>query len=165
MGDRLFSITTESRLGTIYLTSDDSCLLEVSFQKGKISLSESSAVPELLHLAVNQLEEYFTGERTEFTIPLKPVGTEFQKQVWKELEKIPFGHTITYADLARRIGSVTYTRAVGLANGANPIAILIPCHRIIGAGNKLTGYAGGIDRKKWLLQHERNIKPSSDSLF
>ncbi len=155
----------DSPLGPVYLAADDSNLTAVSFSDNEKIIPIDSPVPEVLKLARNQLEEYFLGKRTEFTIPLKPEGTLFQKQVWQELEKIPFGETNTYSELALKLGSATYTRAVGLANGRNPIAVLIPCHRIIGSGNKLTGYAGGLWRKKWLLQHEMKIKPSPKSLF
>jgi methylated-DNA-[protein]-cysteine S-methyltransferase len=102
-----------------------------------------------------QLAEYFAGERQQFTVALRLRGTPFQQRVWQELVRIPFGTTISYAQLAQRIGHPTASRAVGHANGRNPISILIPCHRVIGANGKLSGYAGGIDRKQWLLDLER----------
>src|SRR5262245_45620166 len=105
--------------------------------------------------AREQLAEYFAGKRQQFDVPLKLSGTPFQMQVWRELVRIPFGTTITYAELARRIGRPAASRAVGHANGRNPISIIVPCHRVIGANGKLTGYAGGIDRKQWLLALER----------
>ena len=101
-----------------------------------------------------QLEAYFAGELTEFDLPLNPRGTEFQKQVWQELQNIPFGVTISYGDLAERIGNPNSSRAVGAANGRNPISIIVPCHRVIGSNGKLTGYGGGMERKEWLLAHE-----------
>ncbi|MGE5194798.1 MAG: methylated-DNA--[protein]-cysteine S-methyltransferase [Deltaproteobacteria bacterium] len=101
-----------------------------------------------------QLAAYFAGDLREFDVPLAPHGAEFQKKVWRELCRIPFGKTISYGELARRIGQPTASRAVGLANGRNPISIIVPCHRVIGADGTLTGYGGGIDRKKWLLEHE-----------
>jgi methylated-DNA-[protein]-cysteine S-methyltransferase len=104
-----------------------------------------------------QLAEYFAGQRQRFTVPLKLEGTPFQRRVWQELVKIPFGATITYAELARRIGRPTASRAVGHANGSNPVSILVPCHRVIGAGGQLTGYGGGFDRKQWLLDLERRV--------
>ncbi len=103
-----------------------------------------------------QLAEYFAGRRRRFDVPLKGSGTPFQQRVWQELVRIPFGTTITYAQLAQRIGQPTAARAVGHANGRNPISIIVPCHRVIGADGKLTGYAGGIDNKQWLLAWERN---------
>jgi methylated-DNA-[protein]-cysteine S-methyltransferase len=106
-----------------------------------------------------QLAEYFAGERQQFDVPLKLAGTPFQQHVWRELVRIPFGTTITYAQLAQRIGKPTASRAVGAANGRNPISILVPCHRVIGASGKLTGYAGGIDKKQWLLAWERGAAP------
>jgi len=102
-----------------------------------------------------QLAQYFAGQRQEFDVPLKLVGTPFQRRVWRELALITFGKTITYAELAQRIGQPTASRAVGNANGHNPISILVPCHRVIGASGELTGYAGGIRAKKWLLELER----------
>jgi methylated-DNA-[protein]-cysteine S-methyltransferase len=101
-----------------------------------------------------QLAEYFAGERRQFDVSLKLVGTPFQQRVWRELLKIPFGATITYAQLARRLGKPAAVRAVGNANARNPISILVPCHRVIGANGNLTGYAGGLIRKKWLLERE-----------
>lgn len=102
-----------------------------------------------------QLAEYFAGQRREFDVPLRLAGTPFQQRVWQELVRIPFGQTITYAQLAQRVGQPTAFRAVGHANGRNPISILVPCHRVIGADGKLTGYAGGIEKKRWLLAWER----------
>ncbi|HEY0801667.1 MAG TPA: methylated-DNA--[protein]-cysteine S-methyltransferase, partial [Steroidobacteraceae bacterium] len=99
-------------------------------------------------------KEYFAGARREFDLPLKMAGTDFQKQVWSELTKIPFGQTRSYGQLAKRLGNPNGSRAVGLANGRNPIAIIVPCHRVIGADGSLTGFGGGIDRKQWLLTHE-----------
>ena len=102
-----------------------------------------------------QLAAYFIGERQQFDVPLKLAGTPFQQRVWQALVRIPFGTTITYAELAQRVGNPHASRAVGNANGRNPISILVPCHRVIGAGGKLTGYAGGVDKKQWLLAWER----------
>ncbi len=104
-----------------------------------------------------QLQAYFAGDLREFEIPLAPHGTDFQKKVWRELGRIPFGDTISYGELARRIGRPTASRAVGAANGQNPISIIVPCHRVIGANGTLTGYGGGLDRKKWLLEHEAGV--------
>ena len=104
-----------------------------------------------------QLTAYFEGRQTTFDVPLKPEGTPFQQQVWEELRRIPFGATISYGELARRIGNPNASRAVGLANGRNPVSILVPCHRVIGANGKLTGYSGGLSRKETLLTLERRI--------
>jgi methylated-DNA-[protein]-cysteine S-methyltransferase len=113
-----------------------------------------------------QLDAYFEGRLTEFDLPLNPQGTAFQLQVWKQLCDIPFGETISYAELARRIGKPKAARAVGMANSRNPISIIVPCHRVIGADNSLTGYAGGLERKRALLVHEIPARATSrDDLF
>jgi methylated-DNA-[protein]-cysteine S-methyltransferase len=101
-----------------------------------------------------QIDAYFAGEREDFDLPLAPHGTAFQLRVWDELTRIPFGETISYSELARRLGDPKLVRAVGLANGRNPISIIIPCHRVIGADGSLVGYGGGLERKQWLLDHE-----------
>lgn len=104
--------------------------------------------------AVIQLQAYFAGKRKEFDLPLNQQGTDFQQQVWQALLTIPFGQVASYADMAQAINNPKAVRAVGAANGKNPISIIVPCHRVIGANGTLTGYAGGLDRKQWLLQHE-----------
>ena|ERR1700722_688484 len=101
-----------------------------------------------------QLNEYFAGKRTEFTLPLDLRGTPFQQRVWTELQRIPYGETCSYLDVARKLGDEKATRAVGAANGRNPVSIIVPCHRVIGANGSLTGYGGGMERKRWLLAHE-----------
>jgi methylated-DNA-[protein]-cysteine S-methyltransferase len=101
-----------------------------------------------------QLAEYFAGGRQQFTLPLRLQGTPFQQRVWQELSMIPYGTTITYAQLAQRVGRATASRAVGAANGRNPISIIVPCHRVVGRSGKLTGYAGGLERKRWLQEWE-----------
>jgi methylated-DNA-[protein]-cysteine S-methyltransferase len=116
----------------------------------------SRVVDRLLDRAENQLVEYFAGEREEFDLPLASDGTEFQKKVWAELRRIPFGQTASYGDIARRLGyDPGISRAVGAANGANPIPVVVPCHRVIGSNGTLTGYAGGLERKRILLDLER----------
>jgi methylated-DNA-[protein]-cysteine S-methyltransferase len=117
----------------------------------------------LLAAAARQLEEYFDGERTGFDLPLALDGTPFQRRVWAALRGIPYGQTISYGQLADRIGQPTAPRAVGLANGKNPIGIIVPCHRVVGADGSLTGYGGGIERKQYLLAHERRV--SGQTLF
>ena len=111
---------------------------------------------DVLDAAVAQLDEYFAGTRTAFDVPLDPVGTPFQHASWAILREIPYGETITYGEQARRLGDVNATRAVGAANGRNPLSVIVPCHRVIGADGKLTGFAGGLDTKAWLLAHERH---------
>jgi methylated-DNA-[protein]-cysteine S-methyltransferase len=111
-------------------------------------------IPICLKEAVEQLNEYFEGKRRDFTIKLNPQGTEFQQKVWQELLKIPYGKTVTYMDQTKKLGDVKAIRAVASANGKNPLWIVVPCHRVVGADGSLTGYAGGLWRKKWLLEHE-----------
>jgi methylated-DNA-[protein]-cysteine S-methyltransferase len=115
----------------------------------------------VLALAVEQLGEYFAGTRTEFALPLDPAGTDFQRDVWHELERIPFGETITYGEQAARLGDKNKSRAVGAANGKNPIPIVVPCHRVVGANGHLTGFAGGLDTKAWLLDHEFQVRATA----
>jgi methylated-DNA-[protein]-cysteine S-methyltransferase len=113
---------------------------------------------ELLQGAAEQLRQYFAHERQDFDLPLAAVGTDFQRRVWQALHSVGFGETASYGDIARRIGLLpSASRAVGLANGANPISIVVPCHRVIGADGALTGYGGGLHRKRWLLDHERDL--------
>ena len=114
--------------------------------------------------AAVQLGEYFAGERRSFELRLAPSGTSFQHRVWAALTEIPFGHTESYGELARRIGQPTASRAVGLANSRNPIAVVVPCHRVIGASGSLTGYAGGLERKRWLLDHELRAQDTQQTL-
>ncbi len=123
----------------------------------------SEVIPSVLQEAVTQLQDYFDGKRTYFDFQLNPVGTEFQQKVWKGLCEIPFGKTMSYLELAKQLGDVKAIRAVASANGKNPLWIVVPCHRVIGTDGSLTGYAGGLWRKKWLLEHEN---PSAQqSLF
>ena len=123
----------------------------------------SAVIPSVLQDAVTQLQDYFDGQRTHFDFKMNPKGTEFQQKVWKGLCKIPFGKTMSYLELAKQLGDVKAIRAVASANGKNPLWIVVPCHRVIGTDGSLTGYAGGLWRKKWLLEHEN---PSAQqSLF
>ena len=123
----------------------------------------SSTIPMVLQEAVSQLNDYFEGKRTDFTFKLNPSGTEFQQKDWKGLLKIPFGKTMSYLELSKKLGDVKAIRAVASANGKNPLWIVVPCHRVIGTDGSLTGYAGGLWRKKWLLEHEHPT--TQQSLF
>jgi len=118
-------------------------------------------IPEVLVDAVYQLNEYFEGKRTRFDLELNPKATEFQQRVWKGLLEIPFGKTVSYLELSKSLGDVKTIRAVAAANGKNPLWIIVPCHRVIGSDGSLTGYAGGLSRKKWLLEHESPVKQQS----
>ena len=147
----------DSPLGKITLLANELGLLGVWFETHTSLASDlgvHSPDQPILRLAASQLTEYFAGQRKSFTLPLAAVGTPFQQSIWHALEQIPFGTTASYLALARRIENPKAVRAVGSANGKNPISIIVPCHRVIGANGKLTGYAGGLDRKQWLLQHE-----------
>lgn len=152
-------ITMESPLGIITLTSNGEAITALGLPTEKAlhnvpELGQESKRDPLLLRAKAELTEYFAGERTAFTMPLDPEGTPFQKRVWDALRTIPFGETRSYRDIADIIGQPTATRAVGLANGRNPIGIIVPCHRVIGRDGSLTGYAGGLAAKSWLLEHE-----------
>ncbi|MCW4456719.1 methylated-DNA--[protein]-cysteine S-methyltransferase [Microbacterium sp. MPKO10] len=116
-------------------------------------------------VAARQLDEYFAGERRRFDMELDPEGTEFEKSVWMLLRDIPYGQTRSYGDLATELGDPNLSRAVGTANGRNPLSIIVPCHRVIGADGSLTGYAGGLERKRFLLSLERDSSPATDRLF
>jgi methylated-DNA-[protein]-cysteine S-methyltransferase len=118
-------------------------------------------IPVELEDCVMQLNEYFEGTRTQFDLKLNPEGTDFQKTVWNQLEQIPYGKTISYLDLSKQLGDVKAIRAVANANGKNPLWIIVPCHRVIGSDGSLTGYAGGLHRKQWLLEHENPYKQQS----
>jgi methylated-DNA-[protein]-cysteine S-methyltransferase len=122
-------------------------------------MEDKDDMPEALNEACCQLDEYFKGKRQSFDLRLSLKGTEFQRRVWNELMSIPYGKTVTYRDIAIKLGNPHAVRAVGNANGKNPVSIIVPCHRVIGSSGKLTGYAGGLERKAWLLKHEKeNIK-------
>ncbi len=149
----------ESPIGPLMLTSDGTALTGLFMEPSRRELKTAEGWVEDLTIAplaaaVQQLNEYFSGARRGFDLPLRFDGTAFQRRVWEELRKIPYGETWSYGQLARRIGNPGASRAVGLANGRNPISILAPCHRVIGADGSLTGYGGGLDRKRWLLAHE-----------
>ncbi len=118
------------------------------------------AAESILRQAAEELNRYFKGELTEFSVPLAPLGTDFQKRVWDRLRQIPFAATTTYGSIARGLGDPNATRAVGLANGRNPLPIIVPCHRVIGADGSLIGFGGGLPRKRWLLEHERRCARS-----
>ncbi len=121
----------------------------------------TAIIPEVLEDAVYQLQEYFDGQRENFNLELNPQGTDFQKRVWEGLLQIPFGKTVSYLDLSKTLGDVKAIRAVASANGKNPLWIVVPCHRVIGSDGSLTGYAGGLHRKKWLIDHENPVKQQS----
>jgi len=148
-------------LGTALIEGDENGISKIHVLDGDVPVSEVIA-PELQD-AVTQLNDYFGGSRNRFTFLLNPQGTDFQKKVWKALVEIPFGKTTSYQALSIQLGDVKAIRAVASANGKNPLWIVVPCHRVIGSDGSLTGYAGGLWRKKWLLEHE--TPPTQQSLF
>jgi len=146
--------TMDSPIGVLMLGSDEWELKSISFDAEY--LENESNIPEILIAAQKQLEEYFSGSRQVFDLQINPEGTEFQISVWTQVSAVCYGATKSYVEIAREVKSRDSSRAVGMANGKNPLPIIIPCHRIIGHNGKLTGYAGGLERKKWLLLHEQN---------
>jgi len=147
----------QSPIGELMLVSDGNTLTGLYMDNQKHAGGRAKAIrdEEMLKQPRAQLQAYFAGELREFGLPLAAGGTPFQQRVWRALRDIPYGETISYGELARRIGQPKASRAVGLANGRNPISIVVPCHRVIGANGSLTGYGGGLERKRWLLAHER----------
>ncbi|TGD58706.1 methylated-DNA--[protein]-cysteine S-methyltransferase [Flavobacterium humi] len=152
------TVFINSPLGITKIEGDEHGIAVISvLSEGKVS----AKIPKPLQEAVSQLTEYFEGKRTGFSFKLNPKGTDFQQKVWQELLNIPFGKTMSYLDLSKKLGDVKAIRAVASANGKNPLWIVVPCHRVIGTDGSLTGYAGGLWRKKWLLEHENPNKQQS----
>ncbi len=148
-----YSYCINSAVGPLYLVADEEHLREVRFASDASTIDLEAPTPLLAEVA-RQLTDYFAGARRHFELPLNPSGTPFQQRVWAELRAIPYGVTTTYSAIARRLGDALAVRAVGRANATNPLALVVPCHRVIGTGGKLTGFAGGLATKQWLLRHE-----------
>ena len=146
-------------LGIAKITGNENGIASIIVLNSDVPLT--TVIPEVLEDAVYQLHEYFKEERKVFNLTLNPEGTSFQKKVWKALEEIPYGKTISYMDLSKTLGDPKAIRAVAAANGKNPLWIVVPCHRVIGSDGSLTGYAGGLHRKKWLLELESPAKQTS----
>ena len=144
-------------IGDLLLVADEKGLLRVEFPPASPP-DDAPRDDRRLAPAIRQLDEYFSGKRNTFDLPLSLHGTPFQLEVWLSLMRIPYGATRTYAEIAKSIGRPSATRAVGAANGANPIPIIVPCHRVIGSLGSLTGFGGGIDVKRWLLDFEKNLR-------
>ncbi|REL25925.1 methylated-DNA--[protein]-cysteine S-methyltransferase [Thalassotalea euphylliae] len=159
----MYHTTYQSPLGEIAITANDKGITALAFQQGAapIEFTQGSTAGEQPFIEIKQqLSEYFAGTRTQFNLALSPQGTPFQQSVWQALTEIPYGKTVSYGWLAKHINNEKAVRAVGSANGANPIALIIPCHRVIGANKRLTGYAGGLALKAKLLMHEQaDFKP------
>lgn len=149
----------QTPLGIARIEGDENGLASISVLDTTEELT--AVIPEVLEDAVYQLQEYFDGKRNVFDLELNPQGTDFQKRVWTGLLEIPYGKTVSYLALSKTLGDVKAIRAVAAANGRNPLWIVIPCHRVIGSDGSLTGYAGGLHRKKWLLDHENPVKQQS----
>jgi len=146
-------------LGFAKLEGDENGVSSLTVLNNDVAVS--NIIPEVLEDAVNQLNEYFKGERKTFSLKLNPEGTDFQKRVWDAFLTIPFGKTTSYLQLSKDLGDVKAIRAVASANGKNPLWIIVPCHRVIGTDGSLTGYAGGLQRKQWLLEHESPFRQQS----
>ena len=156
----------ETPIGKILIAGNESVIKMMSFPQGdKLRRVEAhwSESKSPFKSAMSQMDEYFLGDRIHFDLRLAPAGTEFQQSVWKALLSIPYGQTTSYGELAKTINRPKASRAVGAANGANPIPIIIPCHRVIGSTGKLTGFGGGIPTKQWLLVHEKKYRPADKS--
>jgi|SRR5688572_4203794 len=158
-------LTVDSPVGQLVIEADAEGVRAVGFGPVKASSSSGeardsrdvevpSAARAIAQRAASELADYFRGERREFTVPIAPIGTRFQARVWRALRRIPYGETRSYGEIARAIGHRRAARAIGAANHVNPIAVIVPCHRVIGADRALVGYGGGLDKKEWLLRHE-----------
>ncbi len=162
----LYATTMPSPIRPLTVVANDHAVVAVTWSDDRIGAYADAepidAAPAgaraVLDAAVAQLEEYFAGERTEFDVPIEPSGTPFQLEAWRALRAIPYGETISYGEQAVRLGDKNKSRAVGAANGKNPIPIIVPCHRVVGSNGHLTGFAGGLDTKAWLLDHEFRVR-------
>jgi methylated-DNA-[protein]-cysteine S-methyltransferase len=162
-----FTTYYQSPVGLLKISGNENFISEINFIDSieKPRDDHKKKIPPVIINCVEELIQYFHGERRIFEFPISQDGTEFQKSVWNELLRIPFGKTISYLELSRRLGDAKAIRAAASANGKNNIAIVVPCHRVIGSKNDLVGYAGGIRRKKWLLEHEAKIAYGVQTLF
>ena len=162
----VFHTFYHSPVGLLKISGTEDYITEVTFHDtSQKAEGNKKHLPLMLIQCVEQLIQYFNGQGRQFELPLNQEGTAFQKEVWNELVQIPFGKTISYLELARRIGDTKATRAVANANGKNNIAVIVPCHRVIGSNRELVGYAGGLHRKKWLLDHEAKVAYGVQTLF
>lgn len=164
--NELYYTYYQSPVGMLKIGANEHVITEVTFVDNPEQVIHGEpGISDVIHQCTEELIEYFNGKRKVFTVPIHQQGTSFQQKVWGELIHIPFGKTISYLDLAKSVGDPKATRAVAAANGKNNIAIIVPCHRVIGSDKSLTGYGGGIQRKKWLLQHEFRIMHGIQTLF
>ncbi|UII33413.1 methylated-DNA--[protein]-cysteine S-methyltransferase [Fulvivirga ulvae] len=156
------SVIYQSPVGGIKISADDDAIIEACFTGETTSRTTENM---LIQKCIRELESYFQGDLKQFTIPIKLTGTDFQNRVWSELLKIPYGKTISYSELAIRLGDLKCIRAAGTANGKNKIPIIVPCHRVIGKDGGLVGFGGGLDKKEWLLKHEGIIRSEQMKIF
>ena len=164
--DAIFTTYYHSPVGLLKISGTEHFISEVSFfDKTQKPGGKNKNMPQMVINCIEQLIQYFQGERRVFELPIHQPGTAFQQEVWSELMTIPFGKTISYLELARKTGDTKATRAVASANGKNNVAIIVPCHRVIGSNRELVGYGGGLWRKKWLLEHEAKVAYGVQTLF
>ena len=154
--EKLYQAYYTSPIGTIEVVASQHAIISVLFTEDAVQAT-TNGLPACLQICLQQLDEYFNGSRQTFDLPVAASGTAFQYQVWRQLSHIPFGRTLSYSDLSFQLGNIGAIRAVGSANGKNKLLLIRPCHRVIGAKGQLVGYAGGLWRKRWLLDHERKI--------
>lgn len=157
-GKGLTTAVIRTQIGNIEIEEKEGNIVRIEFTEEMNPTDEKNVTSPVLREAIKQLQEYFAGQRKEFDLPIKMQGTEFQKKVWQALQEIPYGEVSSYGKLAEKIGNSKACRAVGMVNHRNPIAIVVPCHRVIGSNGKLVGYAGGLDKKEWLLAMEKKYK-------
>ena len=164
--NELYYTYYESPVGLLKIGGTDNFIAEIIFIDNEDEMVHGEpGISDIIHQCTEELIEYFAGRRKSFSVPVHQEGTEFQKRVWSELLEIPFGKTVSYLDIAKRLGDPKVIRAAASANGRNNISIIVPCHRVIGSDKSLTGYSGGLWRKKWLLQHEFRIANGVQTLF
>ena len=160
-----YQLDYNSPIGILEITATDQVITAILFvAREQVAFEKTQSTPEVLNSCYEQLDEYFKGERKQFTVPYLYEGTVFQKQVWQALTTVPFGKTASYQEIAQTIGNEKAVRAVGMTNSKNQLSIIVPCHRVIGKNGQLTGYAGGIWRKEWLLRHEKIERMNSFSV-
>ena len=166
MEETVYTTYYHSPVGMLKISGTENYISEVSFfDKTEKVTGKKKNLPPMLIQCIEQLIQYFHGERRVFELPIHQPGTPFQQEVWNELMTIPYGKTISYLELARKTGDTKATRAVANANGKNNVAIIVPCHRVIGSNRELVGYGGGLWRKKWLLEHEAKVAHGVQTLF
>ena len=161
--NNLFTSYLQTPVGILEIKADENNITSILFLDNPVFETESTN--SIIETGKKQLAEYFSEARKEFDLPLSLHGTDFQNRVWRQLQTIPFGKTISYLQMAKNLGDVKAIRAAASANGKNPFAIVVPCHRVVGSNNDLVGYAGGLWRKRWLLDHEQKVENGVRSLF